>query len=392
MQLKHLADRAAEWAQRGLLTDEQRQRILEYEGARAAGKGRSWVLYGLLMLGGTVVGIGVISLIAANWEEIPSGAKLGGAFAVLAVLGWLAYRAREEGRSVRFEVLALLLAMAALGTIALVGQVYHSGGELFLALAFWLLAIGPLAYACGRGFVPQLWVAGSLAALVACAFADGWWRRLGVHWDEDALVSLFLLVPLLCLLLANLGVRGASLRTFSRGYAGWAQVGALVAIAGVDTFWSIDHPRIGVPWIAALAVVGALAVATLWLRDDIPGKGRLAVATLVALGVLAFAPFALDLPHHRYGEKWSDLAGAGFTVVALLLLAALFAARERRRWFNTMTVLVGVRLLIVYLQVIGDLATTGLGLVVSGLVIIGVALLWYRTRARVEALVGGLVR
>ncbi len=392
MQLKHLADRVADWAQRGLLTDEQGRRILEYEGARAAGKGRSWVLYGLLMLGGTVVGIGVISLIAANWEEIPSAAKLCGAFAVLAVLGWLAYRAREEGRAVRFEVLALLLAMGTLGTIALVGQVYNSGGELFLALAFWLLAIAPLAYSSRRGFVPQLWVAGSVAAFVAWAFAEGWWRALGVHADEDDLMSLFLVVPLLCLLLANLGVRRASLQAFSRGYAGWAQVGALMAIAVIDTFWSSYRPNVDVPWIAAVVVVAALAVATLWLRDDLPGKGRLALATLVALGVLAFAPFALDLPHHRYGEKWSDLAGAGFTVVALLLLAAVFAARDRRRWFNTMTVLVGVRLLIVYLQVIGDLATTGLGLVVSGLVIIGVALLWYRTRARVEALVGGLVR
>lgn len=392
MQGKQLAERLSDWIEHGLLTEEQRGRILEHEGARTAGKGRSWVLYGLLMLGGTVVGIGVISLIAANWDEIPAAAKLGGAFAVLAALAWLAYRAREENRRIQFDVLAVLLSMGVLGTIGLVAQVYHTGGELFLAVAFWLLAIAPLAWSCGRGFVPQLWVAGSLVALVAWGLAERWWEGLGLGYDHESAWSLFLGVPLLCLLLSNLGVRRPGLRAFSRGYAGWAQAGALVAIAFVDLCWSLERPGIGAVWIGIVGVLAVAAVATLWLRVDIPGKGRLAVAALVAVGVLGFAPFAAAAGGHHHRDTGSELFGAGFSVVALLLLAALFAARDRRRWFNTMTVLVGVRLLIVYLQVIGDLATTGLGLVVSGLVIIGVALLWYRTRARVEALFGGLVR
>jgi uncharacterized membrane protein len=393
MQARQLADRLSDWTGRGLVTEEQRRRILEYEGARTAGQGRSWVLYGLLMLGGSVVGIGVISLIAANWEEIPAGAKLAGAFAVLAALAWFAYRARAaEDRPIRFDVLAMLLSLGVLGTIGLVAQVYHTGGELFLALAFWLLAIAPLAWSCGRGFVPQLWVAGSLAALVAWALAERWWEGLGFDRGHENAWSLFLGAPLLCLLASNLAARRPSLRAFSRGYAGWAQLGALVAIAFLDVCWSLDGPRIDAFWIGAVVVVAVLAAATLWLRDDLPGKGRLAVVALVTVGVLGFAPFAAYLGGHHHGEKWPELIGAAFSVVALLLLAALFAARDRRRGFNAMTVLVGVRLLIVYLQVIGDLATTGLGLVVSGLVIIGVALLWFKTRARVEALFGGLLR
>ena len=391
MQARHLADRLADWIEHGLLSDGQRQRILEYEAARGAGKGHSWVLYGLLMLGGSVVGIGLISLIAANWDEIPAAAKLVGAFAVLIALAWLAYRAREEGRHIRFDVLAVLLSLGVLGTIALVAQVYHTGGELFLALAFWLVAIAPLALVCGRGFVPQLWVAASLVAFVACALAERWWEGLGLRYDGEDLWTLFPGTPLLCLLASNLLARRPSARAFSRGYAVWSLVGALTGIAVIDFSWSVEHPRVGAAWMVATAVAAVLAAAALWLRGDVPGKGRLAVAALVGVGLLAFVPFAFDLGGH-HGGKGSQLVGAAFTVVALLLLAAWFAARDARRWFNAMTVLVGIRLLIVYLQVIGDLATTGLGLVVSGLVIIGVALLWYRTRARVEALFGGLVR
>ncbi len=391
MQARHLADRLADWREHGLLTDEQGQRILEYERSRTAGTGRSWVLYGLLVLGGSVVGIGVISLIAANWEEIPAGAKLGGAFAALIALAWLAYRAREEDRRIRFDVLAVLLALSVLGTIALVAQVYHTGGELFMALALWLLAIAPLAVTCGQGFVPQLWVAASLVAFVAWALAERWWEGLGLDYRGENLWSLFPGTPLLCLLVSNLGARHPSWRAIARGYAGWSFVGALLAIAVIDFSWSVDRPRVDAPWIVATGVAAVLAATTLWLRDDLPGKARVALAALVAVSLVAFAPFAFSLGGH-HGGKGSQVAGAAFSVVALLLLAALFAARDSRRWFNAMTVLVGARLLLVYLQVIGDLAKTGLGLVVSGLVIIGVALAWYRTRARVEALIGGLVR
>ncbi len=391
MQARQLADRLADWIEHGLVSDEQRQRILEYEAARAAGKGHSWVLYGLLMLGGSVVGIGLVSLVAANWEEIPAGAKLVGAFAVLVALAWMTYRAGAEGRRTRLDVLAVLLALGVLGTIGLVAQVYHTGGALFLALGLWVVAMAPLAFARGRGFVPQLWITGSVATVVAWALAEAWWRSLGVRWDEESLWSLFLGTPLLCLLVSNLAARRASGQAFARGYAGWSFVGALVAIAILDFSWSVEHLRVEGRWVVATAVVAALAAATLWLRDDLPGKGRLALAALVGRGVLAFVPFAFDLGG-RHGGRGHELTGAAFTVVAVLLLAALFAARNSRRWFNAMTVLVGVRLLIVYLQVIGDLATTGLGLVVSGLVIIGVALAWYRTRGRMEALFGGLLR
>jgi hypothetical protein len=396
MQAKQLAERLSEWLQQGLISEEQRQRIAAYEDARgAAGKSRPWVLYGLLMLGAMVVGIGVISLIAANWEEIPGAVKLGGTFAVLIALAWGTYRASEREKQLWFHLMAVLLSMGVLGAIGVVAQVFHTGGELFLALLFWLLTIAPLAILCRRGALPHLWVAVSLVTLVAWLTADRWWRALSVDLDHDLVIAALLLgLPLLCLLASNVTARPA-LQGFGRGYGLWAHVGALVGIGTVDFFWSVDHPDFEPAWLAGLAVVATLAALTLWLRQDVPAKGRLAVAALVALAVLAVVPFGFDLGggHHGYHRDalW-QVIGASFTVVALLLLAALFAARDARRAFNGMTILVGVRLLVVYMQVIGSLAMTGVGLVVSGLVIIGVALLWFKTRARVQAFFGGLVR
>lgn len=392
MNAEHLARRLSDWVEQGLLSEAQRQPILDYERGRAAGTGRSWILYGLLLLGASVVGIGFVSLVAANWDEIPAGAKLAGAFAMLVALAWASHAAHRLERVLRFEVLSALLAIAVLGTIGLVAQVYHTGGELFMALAFWLVAIAPLALLARRGFLPQLWVTASLVTVVAWVFAEDWWERLGsVRLDEHVLWVLFLGIPLLCLLASNLTARRSSLALFSRAYGAWSVVGALVAVVAIDFIWSLERLRAEWGWPVPTIALAVLAAATLWLRDDLPGRARLVVVALIATASLASMPLITNDRTVGAGVT-AELISALLTLLMLLLLAALFAARGARRWFNAMTLLVGVRFLVVYLQVIKDLALTGLGLVVSGLVIIGVALLWFKTRARVEAIFGGLVR
>ena len=79
---KRLQRMLSRWQEQGLLTAEQQSAIVAHERDSAAvGRGR-WVLYGLLMTGGCVLGIGIISLIAANWRAIPGWFKLTTDFAL----------------------------------------------------------------------------------------------------------------------------------------------------------------------------------------------------------------------------------------------------------------------------------------------------------------------
>ncbi len=70
----NLEKKTGAWVDNGIICPEQPKQILDFEDA--AGKSR-WSrvgLYGFPILGGCVMAVGVISLIAANWEGIPAGA------------------------------------------------------------------------------------------------------------------------------------------------------------------------------------------------------------------------------------------------------------------------------------------------------------------------------
>jgi hypothetical protein len=53
---------------------------------------------------------------------------------------------------------------------------------------------------------------------------------------------------------------------------------------------------------------------------------------------------------------------------------------------------VGLRFLIIYFQVLGDLATTALGLIVTGVAIVRISFLWFKKRSTIERWLGGLLK
>ena len=85
------------------------------------------------------------------------------------------------------------------------------------------------------------------------------------------------------------------------------------------------------------------------------------------------------------------LMGPAVCIGMLLLLSFLFAGLNHQRLFNLCVNLIGLRFLIIYFQVFGSLATTGIGLIVSGLIIIGAVVGWYKSRKKVQAWLGGLL-
>src|SRR5690606_27245858 len=65
----------AAWAQEGLITPDQVSAIRAFEQDRKVGK--TWILYGMAAIGVSAIGIGIVSIVAANWDLIPPRLKLG---------------------------------------------------------------------------------------------------------------------------------------------------------------------------------------------------------------------------------------------------------------------------------------------------------------------------
>src|SRR5690348_5279582 len=90
MRLRQKLDR---WTEAGLISGDQAAAILRAETAEAD-RGGSWVVWALASVGGLAVVGGVISLVAANWDDIPDKVKLAGGLTALLAL---ALSAREVG-------------------------------------------------------------------------------------------------------------------------------------------------------------------------------------------------------------------------------------------------------------------------------------------------------
>jgi hypothetical protein len=128
-------------------------------------------------------------------------------------------------------------------------------------------------------------------------------------------------------------------------------------------------------WSAAiLAAVCALK------QRPAPRIQRLNAAALILCSAIFISlPLAIT-PDVQIPEDLIGVLGAGGLLLVWLLAAAAAGMAGRRALYNIATFVIAVRFIIVYFQAFGDLTTTGIGLIVSGVAIISIGLAWNRIR------------
>jgi uncharacterized membrane protein len=357
-----------EWAGKGLINDSQASQILEYERAKPRA---NWVLRGFLSLGVLVLGIGVISLVAANWEAISGWAKLIGNFIILGGVAALAFNYFRKNQQLGADITGLFFALLCLGSIALVAQVFHTGGHLYEAFFFWNLITLPLILFSELKLSSFLW---TLALFVSFEFwcidqktfsGDYWYSNIFYLWA---------LMPFISDALANLTGHLLGLRNFSFSF----RFAYLYTAINFIVFFNVlpyDHHFITPPSTLFFALVaGSLLVSIFSLRWSGLSLRIQAfrIGVLIALGIIVYLGIKVPLTAFRAAE---------LTLLFCLVSALEAGVRKQKGLFNFWTIAVGLRFLILYFEALRGLAITGLGLIVSGFVIIGTALLWNKYRA-----------
>jgi uncharacterized membrane protein len=353
---KFLDTESPGWVTDGLISEEQRQKLLARYPPEAQALGL------LPLLGSVLVGLSALSVVAANWQALPTPLRL--ALLLGSLVGSYAagsYFLRRGNADLGHGLIGLGLILFG-ASIILTSQLYQLVGYDASGLLAWVVAGVALSYVYGSrllvlltvliGAAVQTYCFESLgiysyvtAWLVTAGLGYYWWRRpdavsstvlaTGLLWQAGLLVIVlhakitWFFVPAMAIYAAG---DWQSNRAGARALQASPLVAAYLFMFGLATFGETDayanilRPPL-LPYLAALGAVFALSAAGKRARGRLaslpewllllpgfylPGGLQLAVATLVVL--YAHAGMVLARANREHDSDQLTLGAVLFVV------------------------------------------------------------------------------
>lgn len=355
------------WVDAGLIDEQTRDRILAYEDAHS----RPLALWAIIGMGVLAIGLGVVSVVAANWEDVPGQVRLAIHLAlILALAGFVAFRGEQLDRDHPWGLEAALFVLGVLGLsfFGHIGQVYQTDSPLWRPLAAWLVLFSPVLLLRGQSWIVAL-------ALMAAAIGTAWeyvstlaqWTPAGVPDAPWIWMTFITALPVLIAPFAAWMREGSPREAFWTRMEQLAIAYALVGASVLCVIASADELGKGMLSLGSQALRGAMVLVAAGLVGLVyrSTSGLAAGAILGACGVCAFLASLV--------AGIDVVAGALFMVLWVTVAgAALYAGW--RGMFQLAVAVVALRLIILSFELASDLLTSGFGLIVAGLLILGVAL------------------
>ena len=91
-----------------------------------------------------LIGLGIIALVAANWEQIPNNVKLGGAVSLMVVNAFAVIISMKFKKNILTQVLCGVFAALIMAVIGLIGQIFQLRSDVSGACLLWALCAWPL--------------------------------------------------------------------------------------------------------------------------------------------------------------------------------------------------------------------------------------------------------
>lgn len=354
------------WQDAGLIDADLARRIRAFEAENARPLG----LWATVGLGALTLGLGIVSVVAANWEDIPGAIRLSLHLALIVGLsaflwGWLPKIAGK--RSLSNDALLFILAILGLTFFAHVGQVYQTSSPLWQPLLVWIIIFTPLLLLQGQGWpVAALWLSGVLGT--AWNHAD----EYGHMWNLAAKVSGPEYPTLYWGLIACPPMVVATMAAFIRerdirpGF--WRlleQLSIAIILGGISIFillggWeSRPHSILGSVVIQCLAIVAAAGLIAMARRTR---SGQASAMILCLAAALHFLQAAILQGNEQRGP-W--LSAIFFNLLWGVVAAGALHARWRHIFQGAIAVL-ALRIIILSFELNDDLLANGFGLILSG--------------------------
>jgi uncharacterized membrane protein len=403
MSHKFLETESPAWVAEGIITAAQRERLLARyppEAVQAVGL--------LPLLGSILVGLSALSVVAANWQSLPTTVRLGLLLgSLLAAYAGGEYFLRRGNRRLGHGLVGLGLVLFGV-SIILTSQLYQLVGYDVSGLLAWVVVGVLLSYVYNSQPLALLPIVIGAAVQTYCTQALGlfsyatmglvalgggyrWWRR------PDTLVASVLAVGLLW--------QAALWVALSHSKITWFFIPAMLVYAAAD--WHRNRPAAralqGPPLVAAYLF--ALGLALFGETDQYAGLLRPpvlaylgALAALVALSVagkrqqgrLASLPDWLLLLPGFYLPGGLPLAIA--TLVVLYAHAGSVLARAHRsgeaEQLTLGTVLFVVATMVAYFKLTWAFLDKSLFFLIGGVLLLSLS--WYLRRRNAQRLAAGV--
>ncbi|NMG75691.1 DUF2157 domain-containing protein [Aromatoleum diolicum] len=263
----------------------------------------------LALAGALLLAAGLIFFFAYNWDDLHRFAKLGMALAALAACIGTALAAAPFGTVYRAALLAACLATGAL--LALIGQTYQTGADVWELFVAWATLMLPFALLSRSSACWSLWLVVANAGLLRYLSESRWARFLGALGEPESLFAIAALNTLVLLAfefagdrllvvprrhvqrLAGLGVLaplafGACVGWWEEEYLG---VGAVFVVVAAAFSGAYLRQRRDVPMLA-LTIFAAIAVASAALARLLAHGADFFAMNLIAVFVIATTAFA----------------------------------------------------------------------------------------------------
>lgn len=370
----------------GLITDEQRDRIIAHFGLKAED---NKFLVIISFIGAVLITAGIILLISAHWNEIPRGVKIAAGLVLMLGahgIGWwlrgggdasspLSAAPPPRGRFPKTgEALQFIGSALFLANIALVGQIYHLESRTPNAFLLWFAGIAALP-----------WLLRSKAQLVLSLAAFAIWFSCELN-ENDSLIYLGNQSQVLAYALLGLNFLGAGLLLRRTSFQGFSPVLETLGLLGMLLFaypltwagfwgWSGREPQFCHWIIPALALTGSLSVA-LGAKNysalNSQWRWTWTGALTGAAGLLTATFFA---PHTRDWYWLGHMDGVNMVATISLFVFCLLQVQvgvwERSKFLvNLGVAFIGLDIISTYFGLFGTMAMTGAMFLVTGIFLI----------------------
>jgi uncharacterized membrane protein len=379
--MKKILKKITIWKEAGLISDEQFNSIRQFEEANAP---KNLAAYTIISLGAIVICIGIISLIASNWEDLGDGVKLLLDFLILGGLAYSIFKIKDTNKNWIFETLLVSYFILILASIGLISQIYNTGGKFYQAAFFWCAITLPIVLFATSKITSHIWLIAGLFSVTSYLL-----ESIKFFNDEEILlVWVYSVLPsfLLTISFPLQNSKMESLRVFGSTSLFWSIFGFLTgtvffSFLGIIKNKNIFHIENEVQGLILISLFfGAVTIYLSYLKNK-------KLSLLLLIGYLLYTI--------QYCSHLFDFSSEAFDAILFVLIwfiaGFIFHLLDRKRLFEFTIVSIGIRFLIAYFQLFTSLVFTGFGLIFSGILIISICVFYIKKREKITQFIGELI-